>query len=186
MRPLILRDTAKRPLVRMRCSPLARTRNVTPLSEPQFTPLAPLLPLLRGRDERSSLLERWGEGLSAKAETYACSESPSPGFAPLRESDLSRKRGEIRKDPAIVSNFTSIEITAISGANVSSPRPRRNNSLAFETIFPLACRHPETFAGYQSAQQSAKAQSPGACHAERHRHQRRSPPRHHRCPGDLR
>src|SRR6266702_6909360 len=64
------------------------------------------------------------------------------------------------------SNFTSIEITPVSTPNVSSRAPRRNNSLAFETIFRFACRHPETFAGYQFAQRSAKAQSPGACHAE--------------------
>src|SRR5437660_766686 len=65
-----------------------------------------------------------------------------------------------------------IEIIPVSSPNVSSRAPRRNNSLAFETIFRLACRHPETFADYQFAQRSAKAQSPGACHAERHRHQR--------------
>jgi RNA polymerase sigma-70 factor (ECF subfamily) len=57
--------------------------------------------------------------------------------------------------PGYQSNFTRIENTPISGRNVSSRRPRRNNFPAYETIFRFPCRHPETFAGYQSGQANA-------------------------------
>ena len=40
--------------------------------------------------------------------------------------------------------FRAIEITGIFVPNVSSLAARRNNSPAHETIFPLACRRPET------------------------------------------
>jgi RNA polymerase sigma-70 factor (ECF subfamily) len=54
-----------------------------------------------------------------------------------------------------VLNIPSIEITHNSLPNVSSRSQRRNNSPAHETIFPLACRRPETLLNYQSLQRSA-------------------------------
>src|SRR6266446_7916233 len=56
--------------------------------------LAPSPRSSRGRDERSSLLEGWGEGLSPRALQHTmCGDSPSPGFARARESDLSPQAG---------------------------------------------------------------------------------------------
>src|SRR6266481_2413064 len=59
-----------------------------------LTMLAPSPRTSRGRDERSSLLEGWGEGLSPRALQHTmCGDSPSPGFARARESDLSPQAG---------------------------------------------------------------------------------------------
>src|SRR6266446_1708936 len=56
--------------------------------------LAPSPRTSRGRDERSSLLEGWGEGLSPRTLQHTmCGDSPSPGFARARESDLSPQAG---------------------------------------------------------------------------------------------
>jgi hypothetical protein len=59
----------------------------------------PLSPLLRGRDERSSLLEGWGEGLAPRIRTRG--ESPSP--AALVRVGLSPQAGRggqcVRPEP---------------------------------------------------------------------------------------
>ena len=51
-------------------------------------------PRLRGRDERSSLLEGWGEGASQQVLTRG--KAPSPGL--LRNPTSPRKRGEVNQD----------------------------------------------------------------------------------------
>src|SRR5258708_34626477 len=69
-----------------RCISLPRKR--------RRTPTAPPSPRLRGRDERSSLLEGQDEGLSRQARL---AESPphAPDFAALRRATSPRTRGEV-------------------------------------------------------------------------------------------
>ncbi|SDH95737.1 hypothetical protein SAMN05444171_5675 [Bradyrhizobium lablabi] len=59
--------------------------------------LLSLAPLLRGRDERSSLLEGWGEGLSPRVRCERLDLYPLTRIASAMQSDLSRKRGEVKR-----------------------------------------------------------------------------------------
>src|SRR5260370_13203871 len=58
------------------------------------TPTAPPSPRVRGRDERSSLLEGQDEGLSRQARLAESPPHP-PDFAALRRATSPRKRGEV-------------------------------------------------------------------------------------------
>src|SRR6202000_1706001 len=62
----------------------------------------------------------------------------------------SLKRKSFRKRAKSHHGGAIVEITHFLSSIVSSPRPRRNNSPAHETIFRFSRRHPETFGNYQT------------------------------------
>ena|SRR5205809_5498265 len=114
-----------------------------------------LAPLLRGRDERSSLLEGWGEGLPPRMSSIDRPVPPHPDRIFRCDPTSPRKRGEVKKKSyrpsiaAIIQPVILLVARKSSAARCSSsgaPLPcttATSRSQRRETATPIAvCRKP--------------------------------------------